>query len=204
MAPDEPFDVRGHAVCGRLRPRRVRSSGSTAGEEPGSGACEWVVLSARGKRGPPRRRAGAYFGPETATRIVVGEVTPGEERSVALRFPGMPAGGFQLYLAASAWNATSAATSVGSGVWAAWVRHRRSNGRRTTISPPLRCLARRGRPPSTWSRRLPVRANPGSEASAHPACPGGTGPSGTSGRRRIPARFVSLSSRRWPATTPTT
>ena len=45
-------------------------------------------------------------------QIEVGEIGPGEEQVVTLRFPGQPAGSFQLYLAASAWNGVSGTTTV--------------------------------------------------------------------------------------------
>ena len=46
------------------------------------------------------------------TDIVVGEIGPGEQQTVSLRFAGGGEDGFRLNLAASAWNATSATTSV--------------------------------------------------------------------------------------------
>ena len=50
--------------------------------------------------------------PAGVLKIEVGEIGPDEEQVVTLRFSGQPAGSFQLYLAASGWNAISGATSV--------------------------------------------------------------------------------------------
>ena len=84
----------------------------------GSNACD--ELSFLGEDSSAQREDGIdrdleRHVPSTPTgvlKVEVGEIGPDEEQVVTLRFSGQPAGSFQLYLAASGWNATSGATSV--------------------------------------------------------------------------------------------
>ena len=79
--------------------------------EAGSNACG--ELSFEEEESSARREDGVERSIEAdAFHVEVGEIGPDEEQVVTLAFPGQPAGSFQLYLAGSAWNANSDATSV--------------------------------------------------------------------------------------------
>lgn len=79
--------------------------------ETGSNACE--ELSFMAEESSARREDGVERSlAEDGFQIDVGEIGPDEEQVVTLKFAGQPAGSFQLYMAASAWNADSDTTSV--------------------------------------------------------------------------------------------
>ena len=117
VAPGEEFEVEvtmstnGYVAAGA----NLRVDCRTA---VGSSACD--ELSFLGEDSSAEREDGIErdlerHAPSTPTgvlKVEVGEIGPDEEQIVTLRFSGQPAGSFQLYLAASGWNATSGATSV--------------------------------------------------------------------------------------------
>ena len=107
--PGEPFEVEatlttdGYVAAGATLRVDCRAA-------VGSDACDGFVLGdesfARREDAVDRPLGG------TTAKIEVGEIGPDERQVVTLRFPGRRAGRFQLYLAASAWNATSGVTSL--------------------------------------------------------------------------------------------
>lgn len=108
--PDEPFEVEvtmttdAYVAAGAGLRVDCRA-------ETGSNACD--QLSYLGEESAARREDRVERSLEGATyQIDVGEVGPDEQQVVTLKFPGQPAGRFQIYLAASAWNANSDTTSV--------------------------------------------------------------------------------------------
>lgn len=107
---DEPFEVEvtmttdGYVAAGATLRIDCRA-------ETGSDACE--ELSLVGEESSARREDGVERSLEDDVgEVDVGEIGPDEQQVVTLRFSGQPAGSFELYLAASAWNAVSATTSV--------------------------------------------------------------------------------------------
>lgn len=117
VAPDEDFEVEvtmstnGYVAAGA----NLRVDCRTA---PGSSACDELSFDSEdstAQREDGLERDLERHAPSTRPgiiRIDVGEIGPDEEQVVTLRFSGQSAGIFQLYLAASGWNATSGATSV--------------------------------------------------------------------------------------------
>lgn len=117
VAPDEDFEVEvtmstdGYVAAGANLRVDCRSA-------PGSSACD--ELSFDGEDSTAEREDGLERDlerhvpsvPTGVLKVEVGEIGPDEEQVVTLRFSGQPAGIFQLYLAASGWNAISGATSV--------------------------------------------------------------------------------------------
>ena len=114
VGPGEPFEVEvaltadGYVAAGASLRVDCRA-------EAGSDACDGLVYQEEEGGESVVRREDAVDRPlePTAFLIDVGEIGPDERQVVALRFPGREAAGsFRLYLAASAWNADSGATSV--------------------------------------------------------------------------------------------
>lgn len=110
VEPDEPFEVEvtmssdGYVAAGANLRVDCRA-------EVGSTACD--DLSHDGEESTAVREDGVERDLERdGLMINVGEIGPDEEQVVTLTFPGQPAGSFQLYLAASGWNAESGAASV--------------------------------------------------------------------------------------------
>ena len=110
VAQDEPFEIEvtmttdAYVAAGAKLRVDCRA-------ETGSNACEGVSFV--GEESSARREDALERSLEAdVLHIEVGEIGPDEQQVVTLRFPGQPAGSFQLYLAASAWNAHSATTSV--------------------------------------------------------------------------------------------
>ena len=111
VAPDEGFEVEvtmsadGYVAASANLRVDCRA-------EAGSRACD--DLSFEDEESTLQREDGVERDLErdSVLQISAGEIGPDEEQVVTLRFPGQPAGSFQLYLAASGWNARSGATSV--------------------------------------------------------------------------------------------
>ena len=110
VEPDEPFEVEvtmssdAYVAAGaNLRVDCRAAVGSTACDD----------LAYNGEESTAVREDGVERDLEgDGLQIHVGEIGPDEEQVVTLSFAGQPAGSFQLYLAASGWNAKSGATSV--------------------------------------------------------------------------------------------
>jgi len=110
VEPDEPFEVEvtmssdAYVAAGANLRVDCRA-------EVGSTACD--DLSYNGEESTAVREDGVERDLEgDGLQIHVGEIGPDEEQVVTLSFAGQTAGSFQLYLAASGWNAESGATSV--------------------------------------------------------------------------------------------
>lgn len=110
VAPDEAFEIEVAMTTDAYVAAGAKLRIDCRAEAP-SNACEDLSLAQEGSSA--RREDGTERSLEAdGLQIDVGEIGPGERQVVTLGFPGRPAGVFQLYLAASAWNADSAATSV--------------------------------------------------------------------------------------------
>ena len=117
VAPDQDFEVEvtmstnGYVAAGA----NLRVDCRTA---VGSSACDelsFLAEDSSAQREDGIERNLERHAPATqldVLKIEVGEIGPDEEQVVTLRFSGQPAGSFQLYLAASGWNAISGAASV--------------------------------------------------------------------------------------------
>ena len=110
VEPDEPFEVEvtmssdAYVAAGANLRVDCRA-------EVGSTACD--DLSYDGEESSAVREDGVERDLEgDGLQIHVGEIGPDEEQVLTLSFAGQPAGSFQLYLAASGWNAESGAASV--------------------------------------------------------------------------------------------
>ena len=111
VAPDEGFEVEvtmttdGYVAAGA----NLRVDCRT---EVGSTACDGLTLDSEQSTAEREDGVERDLEQDSVLQINVGEIGPDEEQVVTLRFDGQPAGSFQLYLAASGWNAGSGATSV--------------------------------------------------------------------------------------------
>ena len=113
VAPGSPFQVdvalstNGYVAAGTVLRIDCRA-------EPGSNACNRAEYIARGaSRASREDNVVRSLARESGDHIALGEIAVGEEQTARLIFKSLPqADRFRLYFTATAWNASSASTSV--------------------------------------------------------------------------------------------